>query len=97
MTKTKTARDYRNKYGAHTSLDVVRGDEVVPGVTRAEVKAGLQAIHQVFDTTKLHFGLSPASMTVIGALGGVPNLLDLLQRGLKARTEERERRRRPPE
>jgi hypothetical protein len=90
-TKTKPARDYRNTHGAHTSLAVVRGDQVVPGVSRAQVKAALQSIHQVFEAIRDHYNLTPVCMDVIETLGGVPSLLDVLRKGVKARQEERDR------
>jgi hypothetical protein len=82
--KTKPARTFRNKRGAHTDLKVVRGEKVLPGISRAEVRDALTSIHTLLEKVREHYKLSPESFQVIEALGGVDTVLACVRRGVQA-------------
>jgi hypothetical protein len=93
LIKTEFARDWRNRHIAHKDLKLALADGAEPlkAASRAAVKDALSAIADVLNTISRSYLNSTTWFEGLGARSGAEALLYVLDDGLKADLERRDR------
>lgn len=93
LAKTEFARDWRNRHIAHKDLKLALADGAEPlkAASRAAVKDALAAIADVLNTISKSYLDSTTMFEGLGAHRGAEALLYVLDDGLKADQERRDR------
>ena len=93
LTKTEFARDWRNRHIAHKDLRLALADGAEPlkAASRTAVKEALGAIADVLNTISGSYLNSTTMFEGLGAQSGAETLLHVLDDGLTADQERRDR------
>jgi AbiU2 len=89
-------RDWRNRRIAHRDLDLATNQSAKPleGASRKQVSQVLKAIAEVLHAVEDHYIQSETFFEGMHPAGGAVSLLHVLDAGVRAQAEHRERRRR---
>lgn len=93
LTRSEFARDWRNRHIAHKDLKLALADGAEPliSASRAAVKDALAAIADVLNTLSREYLDSTTMLEGLGAYRGAESLLYVLDGGLRAEQERRDR------
>lgn len=89
-------RDWRNRRIAHRDLDLATNQSAKPleGASRKQVNQVLKAIADILHAVEDHYTQSETFFEGMYPAGGAVSLLHVLDEGVRAQAERRERRRR---
>lgn len=93
LAKSEFARDWRNRHIAHKDLKLALADGAEPlkGASRASVKEALAAIAETLNAVSRDYLDSTTMFEGLGAYRGAESLLYVVDDGLKAEEERRDR------
>jgi hypothetical protein len=89
---TSFARDWRNRYIAHTHLPLAMGDKgaaPLESASRAAVERALTSLDEVMNTIEFHYNGATTMYSGVKPHNGAKRLLQLLQGGMSAEEAER--------
>lgn len=91
--KTSFCRDWRNRHIAHRDFNLAMGEKVKPleKASRKKVQDALEDIAKVMNTVSMHYAGMELRFNLIPVQNGAESLLYVLDDGIKAEINRRER------
>jgi hypothetical protein len=94
ITASEFCRDWRNRHIAHRDLDLATNKSAAPleGASRRQVVQALKAIADALHAVEYHYTESETHFEGVHPAGGAVSLLCVLDDGLRAQADRKERR-----